>query len=218
MPLQPGTNIQIGLRLGTFNSPQNQVSNPFLLCPDITIGGIKRIWLGSRKRFGKWLLTETAPFQYGEITGNTQNNAWYPLPIRKADSNFTMNQELSPARSYVITLNLFFNKMDILKRDAFERLSTARDSMFIVQDFNNNYWLLGETFGMNVDWTGKSDVIRASNEFALTCTSRERHPIKTVNADYIETFVDIPLKTLCDYTFAEVCGFTFTQLCQIPLN
>ena len=218
MPLEPGTNFQLGLRLGTFRSPQNIISDPLLFCPDVTIGGIKRIWLGSRNKFGKWLLNETAPYQYGEIIGNTQNNSWWNLPIRQSDSGFTVTQELVPGRSYIVNLNLNFNKMDVVKRDTFERLSTARDSMFIVQDFNDNYWLLGESKGMSVEWSGKSDFIRISNDFSLTFNSRERFPVKVINPEYINEFVDIQIKTLCDYTFPEFCLLTFTQLKQIPFN
>lgn len=214
--LQPGN--QIGLRIGTFKSPQTTISNPFLFCQDYTIGGIKKIWLGSRSKFGKWRYTETANYQFGEVIGNSQNNAWYPLPVRKADSNFTIKQELTPARSYLITLTLNFNQMEILKRDAFERMAVSRDSMFIVSDYNGKFWLLGEENGMDSDLTGKSDNIRGLNDFTLTLTSRERSPVKEVDPEYVNQYVDIEIMTVCDYDFPEFCDLTFTQLKEIPFN
>lgn len=217
MPLQPGT-AQIGLRLGNFTSPQTTISNPFLVCQDYTIGGIKKIWLASRKKFGKWYYSQTSSYQFGEVIGNSINNSWWHLPIRNSDSNFTVKQELSPARSYIVTLSLNFNQMDILKRDNFERMSVAKDSMFIVSDYNGKYWLLGEEQGMDIDWSGKSDNLRALNDFSITITSRERTPIKEVSLEYIQQYVDLDILTFCEYDFAELCDLSWLQLKQIPFN
>lgn len=198
----------------------NQLLNPNQFCESSTIGGIKRVWVAQRQWFGRfWLYSETSNLQYGQIIGHVTANqslAWYRILERRVDGSFTQTQTLSPSRVYTQTLSLNFNQMDIEKRDSFEQLVVCKDPVFIFQDFNDNYWLIGESNGCRVDFNGKTDSHQGFNDFSLIISCNERYPIRQLSDEYISTYVDVEIKTLCEYTMEEICDLTWTDICSIP--
>lgn len=187
------------------------------LCIDSTIGGIKKVYVSQRNTHGPfWYYTETKYIQFGEINGNSVVDKWYKLFNRTSGSTFTQVQNSSPSRSYSLTLTLSFNKMEIVKRDVFEQFVVARDTIFIVQDFNQNWWLLGETNGCIVEWEAGTDDYLGINGDKLTISCRERSPIRQVSQTFIDMWVEPTTNnSMCALTPSQMCALTPSQFCAL---
>lgn len=195
----------------------NNIIDPGQTCRNVTIGGIMKIYCQSRSNFGRnWFYTQTHNLQYGEIIGSKElHSKWFRLHPAK-DATFSVTQELKPSRSYRVALNVNFNKMDVDTRDFIEQLVVSREAVFLVQDYNEIWWLIGETNGCTVDWTAQTDQRGGINKYGITATCRERYPVRTVDPLYVDTVVEI--KPLCAYDLAEFCELTNDQLCAVPLH
>lgn len=200
----------------------NLIINPELACKATTAGGVLKVWLNARSRFGRfWYYRQTERLQYGEITGHsgTYNN-WYPLDMRTTDGELAFDQENDGLRLYPVTLKLNFNAMDIPHRDMIEQMVVAQDAIFVVLDRNSRYWLVGETLGCQIDWQAQTGQRSGVNQYSITATARERYPIRQLAQSYVDTYVNPPVAigTVCETDIDSLCGLTFEELKQLPLQ
>lgn len=194
----------------------NKILNPLQFCVESTIGGIHELYISSRSQWGRrWLYEETSNLQYGRIDGSLTIGSFYKLANRINGTTFNQIQELEPSRSYIQTLNVSFNRMDIIKRDSIEQWVVSKDPIFILKDYNGFYWLMGETNGCSIQWTANTDDKFGINGDNLTITCRERFPIRQVTDSFVDTYIAAPVH-LCDYTWAEVCALSWPQVCATP--
>jgi hypothetical protein len=158
-----------------------------LNCNTVSSGGVRRVWVASRPDFGRFFLRETSTLQYATITGSETDGVFFPLYPQPANTSFTVTEELGPVRSYLVSLPLPYNRMDITHRDVFERLATVNNACFAIEDDNGKYWLVGENtdgcrFVQGYNSNGRSGIA----QYNLVASCRQRWPLRTIDRDYLE--------------------------------
>lgn len=187
------------------------------VCKLPSLGGIVDVWYSSRSYFGNWYYSESSTLLYSEIIGHSGNrNIWYRLPVTK-NSTYSDSSSSLPVPSYNKTLSLFCNKMNVEKLDVFERMILSGDAIFLILDANGTYWLVGEEFGTKVSYTAKTDTYSGLNDINIVATAIERGPIRTVDANWIEQWLDNPDDCVCLLDLEEVCETSISILNTLPL-
>lgn len=187
-----------------------------LICTGLnTVPGVTEVLLKNRSELGYQYYEQTNNLQYGKIIGvSSQTGRQYKLVCRKQNTNFIQNETKINNRLYEMTFDLFFNKIEQIKRDWAEQLSVSDDIVVVFKDKNGKYWLMGETNGCKVGTqnftTGNST---GTNETSLQFIATERYPIREVD----ETFINggaFDLLALCDLSQAEYCALPQTTICN----
>ena len=199
----------------------DNLSNPNLSCPRINIGGIANLYVSSRANFGAiWFFEETtAPYQYGRIVGhNGTQNVWFnTLLINNKTAQLTSVLRDNPSRTYDVDLQFTIQKWDLEARDVSEQLFAIDDAIFIAEDFNGQFWLVGETGGCKVTYTSQSGAKNGNSEITLTATTRQRNPLRQVSDAYVSAYVTTPALCACDIEIATLCGESFETICGYSL-
>lgn len=187
-----------------------------LICTGLnTVPGVTEVLLKNRSELGYQYYEQTNNLQYGKIIGvSSQTGRQYKLVCRKQNTNFIQNETKINNRLYEMTFDLFFNKIEQIKRDWAEQLSVSDDIVVVFKDKNGKYQLMGETNGCKVGTqnftTGNST---GTNETSLQFITTERYPIREVD----ETFINggaFDLLALCDLSQAECCALPWVTICN----
>lgn len=195
----------------------NKLYNPIYTCRTQSIGGIFRVWAAQRDILGDWTYNSFYPLQYGQVTGNTIGNVqWYKLSSTfKPQATLTETQELVPARRYTLEFNMPWTRMDAVKRDTFEQMVLVRGVVFIIEDMNRRFWLVGESFGCTIQESATTDARGGIGGYTLTATAIERSPIREVTLEYVTNNVDITLPNWFGYDSAYLQTLNYEQLIQL---
>lgn len=198
----------------------NEIYKYDKFCVDKTIGGIRQVWISRRKNFGRtWFYSETDKLQFGEILGHSgDQNTWYFIFNRTSDGIFTQGQTLTPSRSYQMNLSLKFNKNDIINRDMFESLVVSRDLVIAFLDYNNIWWLMGESKGCSVNWNSSSDQKLGLNQSELIISCNERYPIRTIASTYTDLHLNCEKQTVCGMDWVDLCALSWVDVCALTWN
>lgn len=193
---------------------RNVLYDPIYACRTRSIGGIFRVWAAQRNLLGDWTYAGLYPLQYGQVTGNSVTNVqWWRMSANfKPDAVVTETQELTPARRYEVEFNMNWTRIDAVKRDTFEQMVLVRGVVFIVEDMNRRFWLIGETKGCKIDETGTTDSAGGIGGYALTARAVERSPLREVSAEYVTNYVDTTLPNWTLETAAFLGTLTYDQL------
>lgn len=187
-----------------------------LICTGLnTVPGVSEILLKNRKDLGDWFYEQTSNLQYGKIIGvSSQTGRQYKIVCRRGSTNFAQNEvSKNTIRLYESTLDIFFNKIEYLKRDWIEQLSVSDDIVVVFRDKNGKYQLMGETNGCKVGTqnftTGNST---GTNETTIQFTNSERYPIREVDIDFMNGG-GFDLLSVCDLSWAEFCSLSQNDVC-----
>lgn len=187
-----------------------------LICTGLnTVPGVTEVLLKNRTELGYQYYEQTNNLQYGKIIGiSSQTGRQYKIVCRKQNTNFIQNETKNNNRLYEMTFDLFFNKIEQIKRDQAEQLSVSDDIVVVFKDKNGKYWLMGETNGCKVGTqnltTGNST---GTNETSLQFITTERYPIREVDENFINGGA-FDLLALCDLSWAEYCALPQTTICN----
>lgn len=188
-------------------------------CFDAAVGGIKRAYVCQRSRCGRlWQYDETQKLQYGVITGNTKVDTFRRVPVRRQGCYFTQSEERTPARSYNVSLTFSSVGLRYEYRDAWEILSVVRDAVFAVCDYNDRWWLIGETNGCETGvWESGTDDVRGVSGDKLTFSCRERAPVRQLSQAFVDAYVEpLPVSgSVCADDWTGVCDYDWNSFCQL---
>lgn len=199
----------------------NVFNNPDLGCNRAAVGGVTRIYLSQRSRFGvTWLFQRTtAPLQYGRIIGHTgPQNVWFDAGnFRKGTATLTSTESAPNSRQYDVTLNFQINEWDLTARSYAEQLFASRDMCFIVADNLGQYWMVGEYDGCDVQYTSNSGDFSGASEIVISATCRQRTPLRQVADSYVDQYINQDVPCLCDVSLVDFCTLGIDDLCTYSL-
>lgn len=187
-------------------------------CAPKTAGGIRRVWVGDRERFGAWRLEQTHPLQYARISGSSLPGVWYPFYPQWQNCTYQQAQEAVPTRSYVATLNLPYARMDATHRDTFERLAMRNKAVFLAEDLNGNCWLFGEHAGCLVGTPFDSQASTGAGTYGLQAVCRQTWPLRQVSPSYLayvkgfQPATDVNLNTMGGTTVLALAEISATAI------
>ena len=153
-------------------------------CKDV-VGGIKNVYMLSFKDAG---LSPTRASGEEEITDFGADDTWYKYEVKGA-SSFTQNIQSNRDNGTTFfeqVLELTFKKLTKADTDRIYKIAAGRPHV-AVEDYNGNYFLLGEEHGC--DATGGTIVSGAAmgdlTGYTLTLTGMERRPANFVTGSGI---------------------------------
>lgn len=193
-----------------------ELTNTLPECSRTSFGGVQELYFGRRSEFGHWTYGETALYQQGVITGNTNvGGNIYLLTPNIQSVLFTENHNLGEVRDFTKTLNFNYLKQDVYNRDRFEQFLLLDDLFFIYRDSNNLYWLVGEEYGTDITLETTTGTFDEINQYELTITANERQMTKTVLPEFVESLVgEVPLEALCSEDWSALCSAEWSELCS----
>ena len=149
-----------------------------------TRGGIRYIWLTSRAFIKRFYYGETAPNQYGEVTGALFNyRAWWMLANTPLDATLREDtSSTSPSYESNQTLQVTLNGWRVERRDLLERLQQSGDLAVLLFDNNNRYWMMGTEPGCRLTFSATTDGNTGRNRLDIEITARTRGPMPSVEA------------------------------------
>lgn len=162
-------------------------------CGDNNLGAIKRALIGSFED----LLTITvidagaAPDTDGLVTAVTRKvgTKFEDFPLPKDTSMFTQDWAgdlVADTHSWSQSVELGFRRIDLRKRNAVSLLAAGRrDLVVVVQDTNDDYWMLGADQGMRLSANSATtnNTRAAGQQMPVTLSSEnERHMMYKVNS------------------------------------
>ena len=195
----------------------NNYTNFNLDCHRPARGGIRRIWASQRMRFGRnW----TAESNYGiahqgVVTGHTgPQNVWFEQLVTGPAS---LRETLSPTipRKHDIELQYRIWLPDEASRAEAEQLYHAGDMVFIAEDANGVFWLVGEVSGCRVEY-GMATGTQRQDDSVITVTARceQRYPLRVVATTYLDAYVTrrTDVQCACEYPIEDICSVPFTTI------
>jgi hypothetical protein len=195
----------------------NNYTNLNLDCHRPARGGIRRIWASQRQRFGRnW----TAESNYGiahqgVVTGHTgAQNVWFEQLVTGPAS---LRETLSPTipRKHDMELQYRIWLPDEASRAEAEQLYHAGDMVFIAEDANGVFWLVGEVSGCRVEY-GMATGTQRQDDSVITVTARceQRYPLRVVATTYLDAYVTrrTDVQCACEYPIADICSVPFTTI------
>ena len=147
----------------------------FLVDCKSTIGGIKSFWIGPYATISNAATIDPTTAQITALPAAS----WETFNMKQHTGNFVEAATISKENNtifYTQTLTAQFTKLTAARRLQLDTFSRGRH-VIIVQDNNDNYWLLGYKDGIEVatesteTGTGKTDF----NGYKLTFTAEEAH-------------------------------------------
>jgi hypothetical protein len=178
-------------------------------CSPTTFGGVVKIWIASRKSFGRWFYQNTHDFQTAKII-NSEKVTEVPSEIICSDVEFTETFN-SQERRYEQELNFTYIKHDSDTRDSTESFQVSRGQVIFLMDSNGLVWLIGETNGIRFTST---EMVTENNSYQITCQASEASPIRLLDADYFDSLIDPTcVEVLCSATWDELCSSSWDCLC-----
>lgn len=168
-------------------------------CGDNNLGAIKRALVGSFEDVtGLTVTAASNPDTDGEVTAITRatGTKFEDFPLVKDTSMFTQDWTGDPVadtHSWTQTVEMGFRRIDLRKRNAIMLLASGRrDLIVIVQDNNDNFWMLGSDQGMRLSAnpTTTNNTRAAGQAMPVTLTSEnERYMMYRVDPDIIEALL-----------------------------
>lgn len=151
-------------------------------------GGVKKVWIGN------W----SSDIAYTKDSDNiitviTSGNTLYGFEVTRetcgVNENITVSVE-NGSVFYEQNLSLVFNKMDADIRNQILLLAKATTTA-IVQDANDNYWLVGEDQGLNVNsgTAGTGLLLGDRNGYSLTLQGKESQSISKINYSAFTSYI-----------------------------
>lgn len=206
----------------------DSIANINLDCQRPAAGGIVRVYVSQRSRFGRqWYFSQPdSPFQLAVITGHSgTNNVWFDaLYTRTSDASLTSELSSIPSRSYNVQLQFNIPRWAIDSRNVAEQLYAANDAIFIAQDGLGQFWLVGEYSGCNIAYIEQTNQRTGASEIRITATCRQRTPVRQVSEAYVQAYVVNSAPCACDFTLTEIATYTldevrgFSTVCAAPLG
>jgi hypothetical protein len=164
-------------------------------CGDNNLGAIKRALIASFEDVtGITVTTATSPDTDGTVTAITMaaTTNFEEFTFPKDTSMFTQEwagDMVADTHSYTQTVELGFRRIDLRKRNAVMLLAEGRrDLVVIVQDNNDDYWMLGSDQGMRLSANSMTtnNTRAAGQSMPVTLTSEnERHMMYKVTSTLI---------------------------------
>lgn len=164
-------------------------------CGDNNLGSIKTALVGSKSDILSKVVTEnTNPDSDGTVTAITRVVGSKFEKIELVKDTSMMSQELNvdlvgDTHSYTQVVELGFRRIDLRKRNAVEALVHGRrDLVIIVEDNNDEWWLIGADQGARVSANPltTNNTRAAGQSMPLTLTSEnERHQLLKVDAQIV---------------------------------
>ena len=109
--------------------------------------------------------------------------------------------------------------MNIHYRDLIEQMELVDNLVVLFQDYNNKWFLMGETLGCSVEWDWKSDVRNGRNTSSVNFLCRERYPIRNVDISFVENYIlGTLIKDLNKLTYAEINSMTYAEINKAIYN
>jgi hypothetical protein len=168
-------------------------------CGDNNLGAIKRALIGSFEDVTGLTVTATsAPDTDGEVTAITRTvgTKFEDFPLTKDTSMFSQDWSgdlVADTHSYTQNVELGFRRIDLRKRNAISLLAAGRrDLIAVVQDNNDDYWMLGSDQGLRLsaNSAATNNTRAAGQQMPVTLTSEnERHMLYKVDADIVEALL-----------------------------
>lgn len=181
-------------------------------CSDKGIGGIKRLFYTDRTALGNFGYTETNAIQFGEIINCENPQYWWLIDFSLSTAEFTETPKLEPSRYYGQTLSFDIKQMTIESRDFLENLYTNDNIAIVFQDYNNQYFLMGEENGCRFIQSFKTGQFKSNQTYNCSFIGFERYPVRTVNSTFVNTFVVYYKNISQYYTIAELDALTIQEL------
>jgi hypothetical protein len=164
-------------------------------CGDNNLGAIKRALIASFEDVtGITVTTATSPDTDGTVTAITMaaTTNFEEFTFPKDTSMFTQEwtgDMVADTHSYTQTVEMGFRRIDLRKRNAIMLLAEGRrDLIVIVQDNNDDYWMLGSDQGMRLSANSMTtnNTRAAGQSTPVTLTSEnERHMMYKVTSTLI---------------------------------
>jgi hypothetical protein len=161
-------------------------------CGDNNLGSIKRSFIGSYEDLlTLTVTTATSPDSDGTVTAVTRSvgTKFEEFIFPKDTSSFTQEWAgdlVADTHSYMQSLELGFRRIDLRKRNAIMLLAEGRrDLIAVVQDNNDDFWMLGSDQGLRLsaNQTTTSATRSAGQLMPVTLTSEnERYMMYKVDA------------------------------------
>lgn len=164
------------------------IANCYLRGCDIGSSGIKKL------HFGNYSAATWTEDSEGKITGCTANTTFYPFEVKEETASFTENVIASATGNVsfeqLVEMVFLLNRQEV--RNRVEEL-TSGVSQIIVQDENDQYWLVGRVRGCSPNGgTGARGVAAGDeNSFRLTFRTLEGTPASEIdiNGTYSNTLI-----------------------------
>lgn len=169
-------------------------------CGDNNLGSFKRALIADKLNITSITVTDTgsAPDTDGEVTAVTMEltTKFVEFPVIKDTSTFSQSWAgdlVADTHSYNQTVEMGLRRISLLKINASKFLAEGRRNLVvIVQDNNDDYWMLGEDQGMRVSASEvTSNATRSAGQlFGVTLTSEnERHQMYKVDSTIIDALL-----------------------------
>lgn len=164
-------------------------------CGDNNLGAIKRALVASYEDVTAMTVTSASnPDTDGNVTAITMasTTTFQEFIFPKDTSMFTQEwtgDMVADTHSYTQTVEMGFRRIDLRKRNAIMLLAEGRrDLIVIVQDNNDDYWMLGADQGMRLSANSMTtnNTRAAGQAMPVTLTSEnERHMMYKVDSTII---------------------------------
>jgi hypothetical protein len=150
-------------------------TNGFLVNCKSTIGGIKALWIGPYATIKGAATIDASTEMVTALPAAT----WVQFDLKPHSSNFKEEAQVSKENNtifYLQTILANFHGLSAARRKEVNTFSKGRHAI-IVQDNNNNYWLVGYLDGAEVSaettdtGTAKGD----ANSYSITFTAEEKN-------------------------------------------
>lgn len=168
-------------------------------CGDNNLGAIKRALIGSFEDVTALTVTAAAnPDTDGNVTAITRavGTKFEDFPLPKDTSMFSQEWAgdlVADTHSWSQTVELGLRRIDLRKRNAIMLLASGRrDLIVIVQDNNDDYWMLGSDQGMRLSANSATtnNTRAAGQQMPVTFTAEnERHMMYKVTEGIVEALL-----------------------------
>jgi hypothetical protein len=196
----------------TFTNP-NSVTQPCI----VAVGTINRLFVSDREYFGEhFLLEETSQNQFGKIVGhNGIQNFWTEVQHIHNNSFFTQ-KKVENEDLYNIEVNFSLSSQQQTTRDLVESILNIKNVIYLIQDSNLNWFLIGEWGGTVTTVDANLGNNEEGNIMTVLTKLTQRYLVREVSLEYINTYITPNLIfSLCDLTATELCFLTPEQLCNL---
>lgn len=172
--------------------PCTLTGSQLLDCKD-SVGGIKELKI--KVHPGATVTASDITYASGAISAiaSGSQSGWYTYGLEKETTSANTNGQYNPQNGttfYQEEIKLIMNKLSARLYYEFDQMAKAR-VWVAVRDFNDNYWLYGYEFGMDITtMTAGTGTARGDrNGYEVTLTGKESKATPSITAAIYTTLV-----------------------------
>lgn len=159
---------------------------------DNNTGGIKKLYIAEKDNIAT--ITHGSPNDIITAISMVAGKVFYEFQFNKHTSTFTevtTGDQAVGSEVCTQTITLILNRREQAKRAVLLKLGRFKDLSVIVLDSNDNYWLLGETEGVNLtEKNSENGTVKTDrNGYTLTFVGEEPEDASQVDSTIIASLL-----------------------------